>query len=115
MFYRCADTQTRWVDKMAAPGFTVPTVQDNSGFVSSMMITPLGFNPADPVKQNTTVTYTASDGEGNTAQCVYKIYINGKYTAGGVTWFTSLKNMDNRFQCLILSISPLKCEGEMLS
>ncbi|XP_048248760.1 uncharacterized protein LOC124126022 isoform X2 [Haliotis rufescens] len=76
VFTNCDGDRTITIDKMQAPSITIPSVQDNSGFLSMTGFTiPTGFNPADPVFRNTEVTYEVTDGAGRHAQCKFQINV----------------------------------------
>ena len=75
----CPSTQTINTDSGIATGtatWTAPTASDNSG---SVTLTP-DYNSGDsfPIG-TTTVTYTATDGSGNSVStCTFDIIVNGK-------------------------------------
>ncbi|XP_041379087.1 uncharacterized protein LOC121391570 [Gigantopelta aegis] len=66
------------IDSLDVPGFALPVAQDNSKLVVSINVTPENFDPKKPVKNATTVTYTATDGENNSADCVIQIILKNR-------------------------------------
>ena len=75
----CPSTQTIYTDSGIATGtatWTAPTASDNSG---SVTLTP-DYNSGDPFPiGTTTVTYTATDGSGNSvSSCTFDIIVNGE-------------------------------------
>ncbi|XP_046562706.1 sushi, von Willebrand factor type A, EGF and pentraxin domain-containing protein 1-like [Haliotis rubra] len=76
VFANCDGDRNITIYKMQVPNITIPSVQDNSGFLSMKgFILPRGFNPADPVLRNTEVTYEATDGAGRSSQCKFHINV----------------------------------------
>ncbi|XP_071107671.1 uncharacterized protein [Haliotis cracherodii] len=76
VFTNCDGDRNITIDKMQAPSITIPSVQDNSGFLRVKGFTsPTGFNPEDPVWKNTDVTYQATDGAGRSSQCKFQISV----------------------------------------
>ncbi|XP_071107672.1 uncharacterized protein [Haliotis cracherodii] len=76
VFTNCDGDRNITIDKMQAPSITIPSVQDNSGFLRAKGFTsPTRFNPEDPVWKNTDVTYQATDGAGRSSQCKFQISV----------------------------------------
>ncbi|XP_067673802.1 uncharacterized protein [Haliotis asinina] len=76
VFINCDGDRNITIFKMQAPNITIPTVQDNSGFLSMEgFVNPVAFNPVDPVWRNTEVTYEATDGAGRNSQCKFQITV----------------------------------------
>lgn len=67
------------ISKFGVPGYDLFHVTDNSGALYSLTITvdPENFSPSQQVLTSTTVTYTATDLEGNFATCIVDIYVKG--------------------------------------
>lgn len=67
------------ISKFGVPGYDLFEVTDNSGSDTSLTIVvdPENFSPSQQVLTSTTVTYTATDLEGNSATCVVDIYVKG--------------------------------------
>ncbi|XP_070182791.1 CUB and sushi domain-containing protein 3-like [Littorina saxatilis] len=63
------------VSRYASAGFPVPNAQDNSGSVKSVTVSPAYFYPTQPVDQDITVTYNATDHAGLTDVCVVNIVV----------------------------------------
>ncbi|KAL8577903.1 hypothetical protein ACOMHN_011899 [Nucella lapillus] len=61
------------LSRFSSAGFKVPTALDNSGSVSTVIVTPSYFYPTQPVADDTTVNYTAVDHAGLTAECIISI------------------------------------------
>lgn len=71
-------TQDFTVELYKAPNHDIPTATDQSGFVRSIVATPINYKPTHVASSTMTVTYTAIDDNGNTGTCSFKVNIKGK-------------------------------------
>ena len=100
------------VNGSAEANWTIPQATDNSDIAPAVNVTPPGVRPPFKFNETTVVTYTASDTNGNTAICMFRIRVEGKKDDLNFISITGLASSQNGWPGgLMISVLSYRSSG----